>query len=375
MIPEIISVAAILLLIGVLLRLHQAVNASLTHKIPLPEENQEYPALSIIKPVFGADAHTMKNFQSWAEQDYNAALELITSFQHDDDPALLLAENVVGPHEYTTIVNPVEEGYSGKMSNLLHGVRAARYNYLVFSDSDIHVQPDICRQLATLHNQGFDLISCLMRHIGGGNIWGRIYAAFWNYEHMAFISPAILRYGRDATGGTMAMTRATLEKMGGLPAFKDYVAEDVAMGRKAHELGLRVGLGPIVDSPVDAMSLRTLLNKFSRAALFGASMNNWRESAQYAVLFSYLPILIAGGVLMNGYLLAAGGLTALLRLGFASHFWARTQEEKRIFWEIYISDVIFLYAYIRALITRRMVWGGIEYRVLPNGKMEKVNEL
>jgi hypothetical protein len=64
--------------------------------------------------------------------------------------------------------------------------------------------------------------------------------------------PYLLKYGRDAAGGTMAMTRATLVQMGGLAAFKDYVAEDVAMGRKAHDLGLRVGLGLIVDSPVGA---------------------------------------------------------------------------------------------------------------------------
>jgi len=61
-------------------------------------------------------------------------------------------------------------------------------------------------------------------------------------------------------------------------------------------------------------------------------MNNWRESAQYAVLFSYLLVLLAGGVLINVYLLAVGSIMALLRLGFASHFWARTQAEPRIFW-------------------------------------------
>jgi len=269
MIPGIIGVAAILLMLTIVLRLHQTVETSLAHKVSILEEDTDYPSLSIIKPVFGADAYTMKNFQSLAEQDYNAPLELIFSFQQADGPALLIAENVVGPHEYKTIVNPVEERYSGKMSNLFQCVRTARYNHLVFSDSDIHALPDICRQLATLHNQHWDLISCFIRHVGRGNVWGRIYATFWNYEHMAYISPAIIRYRRDATGGTMAMTRATLEQTGGLSAFKDYVAEDVPMGRRAHDLGLRAGLGPIVDSPVDGMILRALLNKFSRLRCLG----------------------------------------------------------------------------------------------------------
>jgi hypothetical protein len=68
----------------------------------------------------------------------------------------------------------------------------------------------------------------------------------------------------------------------------------------------------------------------------------------------------------------AGGILALKRLAFASHFWAQTQEVRRIFWEIFVSDFIFLYAYTRALVTRRLVWGGIEYRVLPGGRMKQV---
>jgi ceramide glucosyltransferase len=289
--------AAIVLMLWVLLRLNRAVQASLAHEVPPEAESTDYPPISIIKPVYGADAHTTESFRSWAQQDYPAPLQLIFSFQRANDPALPLARAVNSSHECTVIVNPVVEGFNGKMSNLLHGVQAAHHGFLVFSDSDIRAEPDTCRRLATLHRQDMDLISCLMRHVGGRNAWGRVFAAFWNFEHMAFIAPAILKYGRDATGGTMAMTRATLEQIGGLAAFKDYVAEDVAMGRRAHDLGLRVGLGPIIDSPVDAMSLRTLLDKFARAALFGASMGNLGESALYTVLFSYWLVLLAGGLL------------------------------------------------------------------------------
>lgn len=372
MIPWTIGAGFILVMLGVSLRLDRAVRASLAHRVPPDVYDVDYPPLSIIKPVYGMDEYSAENFRSWAEQDYPGPLQLIFSFQRADDPAIPLARAVTGPHEYKVIVNPLAEGYSGKMSNLLHGLGVARHDFLVFSDSDIRARPDVCRQLASLHHQGVDLVSCLMRHVAGDNVWGRIFAAFWNFEHMAFIAPAILKHGQDATGGTMAMARSTLDQMGGLAAFKDYVAEDVAMGRKAHELGFRVGLGPIVDSPVGAMRLPGLLDKFARAALFGASMNNVGESFQYGVLFIYWLVLLAGGLLANGPLLTTAGVLAVLRLGFASRFWAQTQGQQRIFWEIWASDLIFLYAYTRALLTRRLVWGGITYRVLPDGKMEKI---
>jgi len=368
-----IGAGLILVMLGVLLRSDRAVRASLAYRVRSEVPDGGYPPLSIIKPVYGVDEYSAENFRSWAEQETPGPLQLIFSFQCAEDPAIPLANAVTGPHEYTVIIHPVAEGYSGKMSNLLHGLEVARHDLLVFSDSDIRARPNICRQLASLHDQGVDLISCLMRHVGGGNVWGRIFASFWNFEHMAFIAPAILKQGRDATGGTMAMTRSTLDQMGGLAAFRDYVAEDVAMGRKAHELGLRVGLGPIVDSPVGPMGLGALLDKFARAALFGASMNNVGESIQYGVLFSYWPLLLAGGLLVNGPLLVTAGTLALLRLGFASRFWTQTQGERRVSWEVWVSDLIFLYAYVRSLLTRRLRWGGIEYRVLPGGRMEKVD--
>jgi cellulose synthase/poly-beta-1,6-N-acetylglucosamine synthase-like glycosyltransferase len=112
-----------------------------------------------------------------------------------------IAHQTTGPHDYRVIVNPVIDGYSGKMSNLRHGLQSATHDFIVFSDSDTYAQPDVCRQLVSLHREGMDLISCLMRHVYGGNVWGRIYAAFWNYEHMAFIAPAILKHGRERPAG------------------------------------------------------------------------------------------------------------------------------------------------------------------------------
>jgi hypothetical protein len=135
----------------------------------------------------------------------------------------------------------------------------------------------------------------------------------------------------------MAMTRANLEKMGQLDAFKDYVAEDVAMGRKAHELGLRVGLGPIVDSPVGTMSLRQLLDKFARAALFGMSMNDLGESLQYTALFSYLLVLPLAALLRSTPLLVTGLLSALLRLAFASRFWSLTNSTGSSGWSAILA--------------------------------------
>jgi ceramide glucosyltransferase len=81
---------------GVLFRLDRAVQQSLNHQVPLPDADI-HPALTIIKPVFGADAYSAENFRSWANQDYPGPLELIYSFQTSDDPSLSIARQITGP--------------------------------------------------------------------------------------------------------------------------------------------------------------------------------------------------------------------------------------------------------------------------------------
>lgn len=135
------------------------------------------------------------------------------------------------------------------MSNLFYALEEARHDFILMSDSDTRVDPYTLQRIAALREQGAELITCLARYRYADNLWGRIYAAFWNFEQMGFIAPAIRRHGRKAIGNTIAMSRSTLEQLGGLEAFRDYVAEDVAMGIKANELGMRVALGPVIDSP------------------------------------------------------------------------------------------------------------------------------
>lgn len=368
MIDWIVGTVLIVAILWVMLRLDRRVQTSLDYAGNLPSIEGNIP-VTIIKPVYGMDVYTAENFRSWAEQDYDGPVQLIFSFQRPDDPAIPLAKEWG-----QVIINPVLEGYSGKMSNLVHGLEKAQHEWIIFSDSDIRARLATLKQLATLYKKGAALISCLMRHRMADNIWGRIYAAFWNFEHMAFISPSIIEHGSEATGGTMALSKEILAQMGGLVAFKDYVAEDVAMGRKVHEIGKWVVQGPMVDSPVGTMSLRGLIAKFSRAALFSASMNDKSESFQYAALFSYLFVLLAGLIFGSGALLVTGAILTLLRVVFASRFWQRAEGEKRLFVEIILSDIVFLIAYIRALATRRLEWGGIQYRVTKGGRMVRVED-
>jgi hypothetical protein len=120
------------------------------------------------------------------------------------------------------------------------------------------------------------------------------------------------------------------------------------------------------------MSLRSLLNKFSRAALFGITMKAGSETLRYAVLYSYLIVLLSTAVLGDVSLLALGLILASLRLALASYVWWLTNDQKRLFFEAFLMDILFLYVFFRSFFSKTVTWAGIQYRVLPGGRMEKV---
>ncbi len=216
------------------------------------------------------------------------------------------------------------------------------------------------------------MVSCLTRHLNPENLWARIFAGFWNFEQVGFIAPSILKDGDQAIGGTIGLSKNALKPLGGIEPFKDFVAEDVAIGTKAKELGIRVSLGLIVDSLVGTLSFQELIQKFSRAALYGISMKKTNHNSQYAILYSYIFILILSIILWNFSLMILGLLLAISILILKSHLWYLVSGKKRICYETCLGDTIFLFIFCKSLFSRTMTWGGINYRVLSGGRMVKL---
>ncbi len=351
-----------------LLRAERRCRECLAYSAGLPTGGGHGP-ITIIKPVKGADEFTRANFTSWVRQQCPVPIQLVFSFEDPADPAIPIAEQLETVVRPEVIVNPRREGFSGKMSNLFYGVRLARHDFLLFSDADIAAAPDTCNRIMEQVRHGVDLITCLPVHDRARNIWGRIYASFWNFEILGFVAPSVLREGSVAMGGTLGMKRQTLEALGGIETFKAFVAEDIAMGRKAKEKGLRVGLGPIVRSPVGRKSFGELMEKFSRAAMLGHTLIPPQERLQHIVLLSYLFLFMLSAILKHIPLLALGIGLLCIRLVFARRFWVIATGERRIPFESLLGDALLLFAFVRGLFVRRMTWGGVEYGVTRDGAL------
>ncbi|MFQ5747764.1 MAG: glycosyltransferase, partial [Gemmatimonadota bacterium] len=303
-----------------------------------PAAGGRAPALSVLKPVRGADDFTEAALASWCEQDYDGPIQVLFCLQDEADPALPIARRVADRTRQEVRVGPVAAGWSGKMSNLRHGLAAARHDTLVLSDGDIRAAPDTCARIAGALAEA-DLVSCLPLFTGARGLWARLYEGLWTYVILGFVAPTIRWRGRGAIGGTLALRRETLERLGGLEPFRDFVAEDVAIGRRAAELGLRARLGPAVDAPVGRLGARDLAGRFARAALLGDTLSPVEANLRFAALFAWLPVLLAGAILASGPLLASAAALLALRVGAAAGLARISSQPPRLPWEAPLGDL------------------------------------
>jgi ceramide glucosyltransferase len=116
----------------------------------------------------------------------------------------------------------------------------------LISDSDIRVARDYLRTIvATLAEPGVGLVTCPYRGAADQTVWSRLAAMAIDYHFLPSVATGLaLGRARPCFGATIALTRQTLEEIGGFEAFVDYLADDHAMGEAVRNRGMRVAVAP-----------------------------------------------------------------------------------------------------------------------------------
>jgi ceramide glucosyltransferase len=215
-----------------------------------PHEVRTWPPVSVMKPLHGAEALLADALETFFQQDY-PALQLVFGVQRADDPAAAIVHHLCAryPHvDATLVIDPKTHGANGKIGNLINMLPFAKHAVLVISDSDMHVAADYIRQVAAaLGKPGTGLVTSL--YVGRPVVPGVVSALGAAYINQIFASGAVMArmLGRqDCLGATMALRRATLQRVGGFEALVPYVADDGVLGRLVHATGQRVAMAATV---------------------------------------------------------------------------------------------------------------------------------
>jgi len=264
--------------------------------------------VSVIHPIKDLDFEFEKNLESWFNQDYKGKVQHIFSFQDPDDPAIKVVKEFKEKYpdrDIEIIVNPVIEGLNGKSSNMVHGMKLAKYDIVLFGDSDIRVKPDfILKMVRPLKDEKVGITTCGQINIGGKDFWTRFFTFVQNSE-TDFMWALFTKLGIDvgATGADFAMRKKLLMEIGGLEAFGGSLLEDLHLGNTLYRMGYKLVLGPFIDCHVDKLAKEKSFNYAKRIAVGIKAHIAFELPAFILMLFWYWIFFILALILRNTGLL------------------------------------------------------------------------
>ncbi|MES1178179.1 MAG: glycosyltransferase [Myxococcales bacterium] len=241
------------------------------------------PAVSVLKPLRGADEGLYANLKSFFEQDH-PDFELLFGVTDPDDPALEVVaqlEREFPRVQSRIVVHTGGRALNPKVQNLL-GIQAhARHDLLLISDSNVRAPAHYVRELAAIHAAEQPGI---VTNLFAGRGEETLGAALENVQLNGFCAAgsALPTLNGDAAiiGKSMLFSRSALDRLGGLEQLSCVLAEDFILGKMFEHAGQRILIAPtVLDNPNRKLCLRAAFARHLRW-----SMLRWRLRPVAALL-------------------------------------------------------------------------------------------
>ena len=229
----------------------------------VPRRPERRPGVTVLKPLCGVEPNLYENLRTFCVQDY-PEVQVVFGVGRADDPAVAVVERLRAELPGAGIALVVGERVHGanlKISNVINMMSAARHDILVLCDSDMHARPDYLEAVVgALLAPGVGLVTCLYTGRPVPGVWSRLGAMFISHGFLPQVLVGRLVGAKPGCfGATMALTRQTLDRLGGFEALADKLADDYALGAAVRGLGLEVALSPhIIETQVYEPDFLTL---------------------------------------------------------------------------------------------------------------------
>jgi ceramide glucosyltransferase len=352
------------------------------------------PGVSILKSLKGLDPGMLNAFRSHCRQTYSGDYELLFGVSSLSDPAVSAVEQLrqeFPDHSIQLIECPAHLGTNGKVSTLVQLAAHARYDFLLINDSDItvshhylervmaHFAPTPAEPAIAVQSQNpVGLVTALYRGRAHGTVPSRFEALGMATDFLAgvLLSRMIeggLHYG---LGSTLAISRAALDKIGGLTPLVDYLADDYELGARVSQAGFRVALIPeVVETAIPAYNWRGFIDHQLRWARTVRDSRPWGYVGlifTHGLAWALLNVLASGLSPLSLWLLA---LSFFLRLSLAMMVGAEVLADHQVLpnlWLLPLRDLVAMGVWVAGFAGNIIVWRGQRF-LLKNGKLHSVS--
>ncbi|HKW29090.1 MAG TPA: glycosyltransferase [Verrucomicrobiae bacterium] len=215
------------------------------------------PAVTLLKPLKGCDATTADSLQSWFNQKYAGAVQILFGVANANDPVCKLVGELIEKNpgrDIQLVICGEPFGTNGKISTLIQLERSAKYELMLVSDADVRVPPDfLANAVVLLRDDKTALVNCFYRlanPVTTAMRWEAVAvnADFWSQVLQA----ASLKPLDFALGAAILVRRKALTEIGGFKSLAHCLADDYQLGHRMAQKGHRIALCPVVVECWDA---------------------------------------------------------------------------------------------------------------------------
>jgi ceramide glucosyltransferase len=338
-----------------------------------PTGRRSQPAVTVLKPLHGAEPELTARLAAFCRQDYDAPVQVLCGARDANGPAANVVRAMQREHPDWPVelhADPRRYGSNRKISNLINMASRVRHDTLMLSDSDIVVDPNYLRDIAALlAAPRAGAVTTLYHGMAGDGLWARLSALAINTHFLPqAITGVALKATKPCFGATVAMRRSMLEKIGGFSPFADELADDYAMGMAVRSAGYDVVIAPFL---VGHVCFETSLRQLVRHQIRVARTIRAIDPIGYAgtIITHPWPLALLG--MLSGSTAAALLAVAALasRIAVCRCVERRFGLPRENYWLVPLYDLLAFAAYVASYFGATVHWRGADYRVATDGTL------
>ena len=341
-----------------------------------PDSPQAYPPFSILKPLHRCEPGLFQNLESFCVQSYPGAVQIVFGVHDESDPALAVVKALQAKYpalDTAIAVETVSHGANAKVSNLISMMTLAKHDTLVLADSDIAVQPHWLSQVtAALQRPGVGVVTCLYTGEvakGDDSLWSKLAAMGISYEFLPnVVVGTSLGLASPCFGSTIALTRRTLEDVGGFATFADCLADDYEIGRAVRAMGHTLAIPALAHTAAEPSFLELFRHE-----------RRWRHTTHRIDPAGNLGSIVTFGFAFAALSTLCTGFAPISLVALAATLSARLYLKHRIdaqfgtyagpFWLVPLRDLLSFAVFVNALFGETVHWRGARFEIAPSGAM------
>ncbi len=342
-------------------------------RLPAAVQATHLPAVTLLKPLCGAEPGLEEDLRSFFEQDYRGRLQILCGVQSRSDPALAVVEKLARQYPSVCldiVVDATSRGRNPKIANLINMFPKADGEVLLLSDGDIRAPAHYTTTLVNeIQSPGVGAVTCLYRGYAVSGRWARLEAMGIDYGFLPnAVAGTALGLATPCFGATIGLRRSTLSEIGGFEALSQHLADDYELGRAVRAKGHAVRLSALVLR--HACSERSFPGLFRHELRWARTIRLLNAAGHAGSLITYpvpLALLASAGLGFGLQELTLLCAALLMRLWLAWRIRNRLGAQSGPLWLLPCRDVLSFIVFLASFLGNSVYWRGTRYETEARG--------